>query len=115
MSITSVKTPCVTRERQVIVSVQLSEFEPEVIAEYMRSIGFQVDGTFSRQLLDELNARLSRRFVSDSGDEPEYEEGVFILRSELDRLDTLALCGQRDVAHERLIELVRSQCPGSHL
>jgi hypothetical protein len=113
MSVTAVRVPHIARTPYVgEVSVSLDEFKPEEVAEYLRGIGYQVDGTFSRQVIDRLEQsdrdRRDRRYLGkdDESGDPEYEYGCFILKSELDRAETLALCGQRDAAREYIVAVV---------
>ena len=113
--ITAIRTPAITRTREINVTVSLDEFDPAAIAEHLRGLGYQVDGAFSRQMLDALGESKTRRRTNDDDDDPEYENGLWISESELDRIETLALCGQQDVARTRLVELVRASREGSRL
>lgn len=116
MSITKVDVPSVTKKREVSTTVSLADFKPEEIAEYLMGLGYQVDGNFSRAMLDALEgARLQRKKTGsyydddDDDDQPEYADGIFILASELCYLETLTLCGQGHHAHARLVDIVRRE------
>jgi hypothetical protein len=116
MSITAIDVPSVTKTREVSVSVSLSDFKPEDIAEHLMSLGYQVDGSFSRSVLEavkgeRLKSKKTGSYYDDEDEEdtPEYADGVFILSSELDKLETLTLCGQQDSAHAGLLEIVRRE------
>jgi hypothetical protein len=111
MSIVAFQVPSITRPARVEeVSISLSEFKPEEIAEYLRSLGYAVDGTFSRNMLAELqNVRDRRRIEVDyrgHHHDPLWEEGVWIEEGELSRAATLAMCGQREAAREHILAIV---------
>lgn len=98
--------PKVTRTVQQTVYVSLADFKPEEMAEYMRLIGYRVDGTFSRAMLDAIN-NPRRRYRSCAHCEDADEiEGLLIEDDQLGRIQTLLLCGQRDSAREYLFDLV---------
>jgi len=115
LTIETVSVPRVTATREVEVTVSLDQFEIEAIAEYLRGRGFQVDGTFSRSVIDAMEAqrrkqrRVKHAWEDDDDSDPEYEEGVFILKSELQRIHTLAICGQRDSARDLLVSIVERE------
>lgn len=116
MTFTTVFAPSISRTRELSVSVSLDDFKPEVIAEYLRGQGFQVDGTFSRGLMEEMDrVRTQRRTWLGPEDEDIFEDGLWLTEAELSRIDTLAMCGQREAAIQSLIGLVRAFKPGSHL
>lgn len=95
--------PSVSREVRETVHVSLASFKPEDIAEYLRTRGYQVNGTFSKVVLQALDNKPCR--VNRFGEEEEIP-GLFISDADLDRVTTLALCGLKAEARDWLVEIV---------
>jgi hypothetical protein len=113
MNITSVSVPSITKEEKVRATVSLSDFKPEEVAEWLRSEGYQVDGTFRKVLTappvvtstrHKPWCALNRSSCECGGDEE--IDGVLIEQGQLSRVETLLLCGQRDAAREHVLALV---------
>ena len=74
-----------------VCDVRIDEFDTKDIISYLRHKGYRVDGT---------------------GDEPDLGGGcdgsseAIISRSELNRISTLALCGQREQARDMVMQMV---------
>lgn len=68
------------------VTVSLNDFGNEEIAEHLRHEGFRVDGV-------------------GLGDKP-CSEGMWIDPEDMSRIDTLALCGQKEAAREWILDMV---------
>lgn len=98
-------------ERAVLpVRVSLSAFKDEDIAEYLRRQGYQVNGTFSRALLDtvaEQKRKVKQHNYKCTCDcDCDEVEGLLIDDAQISRVSTLLLCGQRDAAREFVFQIV---------
>jgi hypothetical protein len=69
------------------VDVSLNEFDIDEIAEFLRHKGHSVDGVGASDINDE----------------------VVIDRDDLNRIETLTLCGQRDQAREFALSLISAR------
>jgi hypothetical protein len=105
MTITAYIEPKVMRHIQPeVVTVSLAEFKLEDVAEFLRANGFAVDGTFSRALMD--NVRSQRGEYCRQCHDDETVSGCLIEEDQLARVQTLAMCGQRDAAREYVLQIV---------
>lgn len=85
---TQEKPPYVTPTVRESVTVYLSDFSDEDIAEYMRHQGYTVNGLDGRP------------------DHTGADGALFLSEEELNRLWTLALCGQQQAARDWLCDRV---------
>ena len=108
MSFTTAKNPTVTKYAPHEISVSLNEFEAADVADYLRDQGYCIDGYFGSQIIAALRSVNTRRRVN-TDDDPEYEEGAFILASELAHAKKLLLCGQREAARELILSIVSTE------
>jgi hypothetical protein len=107
MTIETYAAPTVTREIEPRrVTVSLTDFKLEDVAEFLREYGYEVNGEFSRRLLESARNQRARRRIGGDDDDPDYVEGLLIEDEQLARVKTLALCGQRESAREYVLQIV---------
>jgi hypothetical protein len=83
---------CVPSVTPFVESVSLSDFDIDEIREYLRHKGDMVAGTSADDAHDGATAG-----------------GMFIDPADLDRIETLALCGQLDSARRFVLDMVSEQ------
>lgn len=96
IKLASQPTTSVTRTVTGDVTVSLNDFSDEAIIAYLRDRGYAVDGERKAPIV--LTQRVA---VDDEG-----REVLVFYPEDLDRIATLALCGQRDAARELIINQV---------
>jgi hypothetical protein len=99
-----INVPRVTRTVQQHVTFHLSEFKLEEVAQFLRDHGYQVDGAYSRSLVEAAATSRRRRDREDNdSDEP---QGLLITDEELERVGMLWLIGQREAARQMVLDIV---------
>lgn len=99
-----VRVPMVRRTVQQEVVTRLTDFKLPEIAEFLRQHGYQVDGAYSRALIESAYKTFKQRQREDNGDDE--PEGLFFDSNDLARVETLLLIGQREAARELVLDAV---------